>query len=131
MNFFKRQYFYIKLYYNKVEITHLNSGETITKNSLENFSTKRVVIANFNIIELLVRNCITELSQNYKALFTQNIMLIQHVEVMEGGVTEIEKRAMRDICEQAGGVEVYLITNNKIISIDEAMQGLKNKSFNH
>lgn len=129
MKLFQRKYYYIKIHFNKVEITDLVTEETVTKTSFEKFSNKRIVIADFNVVELLIKEIIISFQKKTKAFITQNIMLIQQMESQEGGLTEIEKRAMRDLCEQAGGLKVFLILNNKKINVKEALKGIKNNTF--
>jgi MreB/Mbl protein len=129
MKLFKKNYFYIKLYFNKIEITNLLNEETIAKSAVKKFSTNRIVIADFNALELLIRETINDLLKNSKVLFTQNSMLIHHLEKLDGGITEIEKRAMRDLCEQAGATNVFIITDNNRISNYLALVGIKNKTF--
>lgn len=129
MQLFKRPSFYIKIYFNKIEITHLDTGETITKNALQNFSTKRIVIADFNNVELLVRDIINEFEISKGLIKKSFHALMQQMETFEDGISEIEKRAMRDIAEQAGAVTVYLNLDTKKIHYEQAFAMLKNKEF--
>jgi hypothetical protein len=129
MSLFKRPSFYIKIYFNKIEITHLETGETISRNSLTNFSTKRIVLADFNAVELLVRNTIDEFEISKGIIKKAFHALVQQMEIFEDGISEIEKRAMRDIAEQAGAVTVHLIFDTKKLPYEEAFTKLKNKEF--
>ncbi len=129
MSIFKRPSFYLKLYFNKVEITNLETGETIIKNALKNFSTKRLVIADFNNVELLIRETINEFETS-KGFFNKSFhAIMQQMEAFEDGVSEIEKRAMRDLAEQAGAVDVYLILDTKKLTYQDAFIKLKSKEL--
>jgi hypothetical protein len=131
MQLFKRPSFYIKIYFNKIEITLLETGETIIRNSLTNFSTKRIVLADFNTIELLVRDTINEFEISKGFIKKAFHALMQQMETFEDGISEIEKRALRDIAEQAGAVDVYLILDTKKLPYEEAFTKLKNKEFSY
>jgi hypothetical protein len=92
MNFFKRPSFYIKFYFNKIEITHLDTGETIVRSAIENFSTKRFVVSDFNKAELLIRSIVNEFEVMKGFLKPSFIALLQQMETFEDGISEIEKR---------------------------------------
>ena len=57
--FFKRTPVYIKLWRNKVEITNLETKETRT--AMDNFSTERNVVANFQEADATIRSVLAEL----------------------------------------------------------------------
>lgn len=60
------------------------------------------VIANFEITEGMLRAFIRKVNSNFKSLK-------RVVVCVPSGITEVEKRAVRDSCEHAGAKEVYLI----------------------
>ncbi len=61
------------------------------------------VIANFEITEAMIRNFIQKV-HNRKALVRPRIII-----AVPSGITQVEKRAVRDSAESAGAREVYLI----------------------
>ncbi|UAY51671.1 rod shape-determining protein [Ferruginibacter albus] len=118
---FKRIPIYIKIYFNKVEITNLVTGKTVSKISEQGFSTKRVVIADFNVLELVIRDILKELNGK-GGIFQHSLKaLIQQMEPVEGGLVEIEKRALRDVAEQAGAAHIILIEHTRKLSNEEAI----------
>lgn len=62
------------------------------------------VIADFEMVELLLRTFIEKIQQ--KKLFTRPRVII----CVPSGITEVEKRAVRDSVEAAGAREVYLVS---------------------
>ena len=75
----------------------------------ENIKTVRPlrdgVIADFYAAELMIRGMIKMINPE-KRLFTPSLKMVICI---PSGITEVEKRAVRDSAEHAGGKEVYLI----------------------
>lgn len=63
------------------------------------------VIADFNAAEQMIRGFIKMMTAGRK-IFTPNLRMVICI---PSGITEVEKRAVKDSAERAGGKEVYLI----------------------
>jgi rod shape-determining protein MreB len=63
------------------------------------------VIADFNAAEQMIRGMIKMMTTK-KRLFSPNLRMVICI---PSGITEVEKRAVKDSAERAGGKEVYLI----------------------
>jgi len=107
---------YIKIKHNSVEVTNLKTGETVQRTALTSFSTVRIVIGNFGKAEETIRSALEEMDPPMKFLglyFSRSYkILIQQLEGMEGGLSDIEIRALRDLGEQSGGKKVYVLDND-------------------
>ncbi len=125
---FKRVPVYIKLYFNRMEITNLETGETVSRTAEQPFSIPRAVLAKFNESEELARAILREMGLIRKYLSPTFKIVIQQMEKMEGGLTDIEKRAMRDLAEQAGGVTVRIIEHTQPLSEIEALNEAMERS---
>ena len=124
---FKHIPVYIKISRNKIEVTNLHTGETLYRTASPAFSTDRLVMAHFNYAESLIRSTLKEMNFS-KSLFPPVLkMLIQQVEPVEEGLTEIEKRAYRDLAEQAGAVKAYLVEHFRPLSDHDALEEFKKK----
>lgn len=63
------------------------------------------VIADFNAAEQMIRGMIKMMTSK-KKLFSPNLRMVICI---PSGITEVEKRAVKDSAERAGGKEVYMI----------------------
>lgn len=120
--FFKKIPIYVKIYTNQVEVINLKTGETAS--GREKFSTARIVVSDFNTIELLIRDLVGKVTK--KRFFPPQLTIaVQQMEKPEDGLSEIERRALRDMTEQAGGVSVKIVEHNRNLSNEEALEELK------
>jgi hypothetical protein len=115
INIFKRLPVYIKIYANKVEITNLKTDHTVSRSSLKDFSSDRLLVAEFNIAESLIRDILKEMGIGNKNLK----IIIQQIDSFEKELFETEKRILRDLAEQAGGTEIYLVNRKKVMNKEE------------
>tara|TARA_R110002096_G_scaffold136909_10_gene289924 strand:- start:2613 stop:3638 length:1026 start_codon:yes stop_codon:yes gene_type:complete len=76
----------------------------------ENIKTVRPlkdgVIADFQAAEYMIRGMIKMINNNKKRYFNPQLRMVICI---PSGITEVEKRAVKDSAEHAGGKEVYLI----------------------
>jgi hypothetical protein len=121
LNIFRKIPVYVKVYHDKIEITNINTQQTISKTSNTKFSSNRLLVAEFNVAEMLIREILKELGLSSRTLK----ILIQQMKEFEDGLSEAEKRVLRDLAEQAGGAIVYIINRTKIMSTEE-IQGFLN-----
>ena len=115
INIFKRLPVYIKIYANKIEITNLKTDHTVSRSSLKDFSSTRLLVAEFNIAETLIGDILKEMGIKNKTLK----IIIQQIDSFEKELFETEKRILRDLAEQAGGAEIYLVNRKKVMSKEE------------
>ena len=65
------------------------------------------VIADFDAAEKMIRNMIKRIDKDKRRLFPTYYKMVICI---PSGITEVEKRAVRDSAEHAGGREVYMIS---------------------
>ena len=115
INIFKRLPVYIKIHANKIEITNLKTDHTVSRSSLKDFSSTRLLVAEFNIAETLIGDILKEMGIKNKTFK----IIIQQIDSFEKELFETEKRILRDLAEQAGGAEIYLVNRKKVMSKEE------------
>ena len=116
---------YIKIFNNKIEIKDLRTGKSISRESSSHFSNTRLLIADFNVAELFIRSLLEEVLSPQRFFQRSLKVVIQPMEDFEGGLSESEKRILRDIGEQIGGVHVVLVENTRPLSEAEALSKLQ------
>ncbi len=116
---------YIKVKRNAVEITNLETGETAQRTALNPFSSTRHVVSNFRYTEETIKAVLQDLNLTKKFFKRSFKVLIQQMEETEGGLSDIEIRALRDLAEQIGGVKVYVIDNDIPLSKEAAIDYLR------
>jgi hypothetical protein len=121
LKYFRKIPVYIKIYPDKVEISNIHTGETISKTALIKFSSNRMLVADFNIAEDLIRTGLKELRLSKYSLK----ILIQQMKSFEGGIFESERRILRDLGDMAGGFSVTIVEHTRVLSNDEALYFLQ------
>ena len=121
---FKTLPIYIKITKNKVEITNLETGKTVSKAAENNFSSVRNVVSNFNDASKTIRSALADLGVTDSLWNRKLKILIQQLEGTEGGLSDIEKRALRDLAEMAGGRSVYIVEHSRQLTVSDALSKL-------
>ena len=120
LGIFQRTPVHVKIFRDKIEMINLKTGDSIAKSALQKFSSSRLLVADYSNAEELCRLIAKELR------LPRNIkVLIQPMEILEGGLGESEKRTMRDLAEQIGAVSVAIVTDVRSLTNEEALQILK------
>src|SRR5690349_22058283 len=116
---FKTQKVYIQIRRNQITVINLTTGEETSRLAIRPFSTQRVVLASFDPANETVLAAIHDLG--LKTTFSSLKVVIQQLEGAEGGLSDIEKRALRDLAEMAGARKVYIVEGEQKLSIAEAL----------
>ena len=116
---------YVKVYRNKLVIRLLDEAESEkTFSPTKNFTTERLLVGNFIIGEDCLKQSIKEILP--KKLFTQiPSVLIHPMEMIEGGLSDIESRVFRELAFGAGAVKVVLHVGEELTK-PQAIDKLKN-----
>jgi hypothetical protein len=117
---FKTLPIYIKSSKNKVDITNLETVESASKTAEEECSSIRNIGSDFNNANKTICSALRELGVR-NSFWTRRLkILIQQLEGTEGGLSDIENRALRDLAEMTGGRSVYIVEHSNLLTISEA-----------
>jgi hypothetical protein len=118
---FKTIRIYIKLQRDFVEIINLETGQAAAQRAMVSFSSERNVVSSFNHAKDAIVAVLRELGIKPSFWGPSLQVLIQQLEGTEGGLSDIEKRALLDLGEMIGGRKVYVIRDSKPLSGSEAL----------
>lgn len=116
---FKSYKILIQFFRNKVRVVNLDTGEEVNQQSEVPFSSERQVLNNFNSADKTIKTALKELG--IKNSFLRPKIVIQQAEGALGGLSDIEKRMLRDLAEEAGANKVYIVDHDRPVSINEAL----------
>lgn len=116
---------YVKVYENYFVLKLVNSDQQpVTTMSKETFTTQRLLIGHFQVAEKVLRQGIKDLFST-SWLPASPAIVIQPMEKIEGGLSEIEERAFRELAAGAGARKVAVwvgdeLTESEVIEISNS-----------
>ena len=111
----------LKIFPDRMELINLQSGLEVSGVPLHSFSTERLLIADYDSAETLARQLAKDLGVKKKRLK----VLVQPMKIDSEGLSTAEKRNLMDLAEQIGAKEVLIVTEERQVSREEALQIIK------
>ncbi|MGB4072631.1 hypothetical protein [Pseudomonas sp.] len=100
---------YLKLSCNQMHLSHLQSGRELRLHADPAFSNQRLLVADFTAAQLLLQRAIAELlPKRFMRLSLPPQLLIQPLERLEGGLSQIEERILLELGLGCGARKVRL-----------------------
>ena len=115
----------VRFYSNEIEIKRLDTNNVLKRQAQFKFSTDRLIISDFNNAEILLSQLTKEITGNRSLSFNKIVMLIQQMIEFPDGISEIEKRAYRDLAEHAGAIQAIVLNDRKEITKTRLKEILK------
>ena len=115
---------YVKVYVNKFSVKNVsNNGMWADASPDQAFSTERLLVGKFSAAEPVLSRLIKEaLPKTW--LKKRPVVVIQPMEKIEGGLSEVETRIFKELAFGAGAIKVELHLGNELT--DEAVTALIN-----
>lgn len=116
---------YARIYANRLRLRHIESAKEIDVNAAEPYTSQRLLVGNFAVAETLLRKALKEFIGG-KLFALSPTMLIHPMEKIDGGLSQIEERALLELGLGAGArkTKVYL---GEELSDAEVMNRLSEK----
>jgi hypothetical protein len=92
---------YVKVFQNRFEIRHIESGKTCSLLSPKAFTTKRLLVGQFAEADATLRKGMRQLVKNGWFVI-RPIMVIHPMEKTEGGLSEVEERIFKELAAGVG-----------------------------
>ncbi len=110
---------YIRLYRNKATIRHIENKRQIVVIPNKSFTTKRLLIGNFSNAETAIKDGINTLYKT-KWFYPSPKILIQQMEMNDGGLSEVEERILKEISIAVGARNCVVwdgseLTDNEVL----------------
>ncbi len=115
---------YIGIYKNRFEVLDLSSNERFISSNHFNFSSNRLAIADFLQAEKALRSAVSPLIKQHKKIgfISPTLTLVfQQFDLVEGGLSDVEKRALRDLGEHLGGRYIYITDSTRPLTPTESL----------
>lgn len=100
----RRDVIYVQLYQSRFDILNVTTGQALVLGRDVNFSSPRMVLADFTGTQFLLRQGIRKVRSSF---LSPNIVL-HPMELIEGGITQVEHRALRELGHGIGGRRVAI-----------------------
>jgi hypothetical protein len=115
---FTTQILYVKVKENILIIKSIKSGETITLEATTPFSTKRLLIGQFSIVEKLLKSGFDQLSKS----ILSPIVIMHPLENIDDKLSEVEEKVLKELALSAGAREVKLwvgkeLTDEELLNV--------------
>lgn len=115
---------YVKVTNNQFWVRHIESQKEAIETALEPFTTKRLLIGEFTIAEKYLKRAIKKIDEG-KWFSASPVVIIHPMEMIEGGLSQIEERAMVELAAGAGARKVMVWVGHEL-SDQEVVENAKN-----
>jgi hypothetical protein len=124
---FKRIPILVRFYPNEIEVKRLDNNNVLKRQAKYKYSTNRLVLADFNNAEILLSQLIKEILGGEILFLTKIVLVIQQMHEFPDGISEVEKRAYRDLAEHSGAIQAIVLNGMDELTNDRIKTILKNK----
>ncbi|GAA6134616.1 YjaA family stress response protein [Oceaniserpentilla sp. 4NH20-0058] len=115
-------YVYIKIKKNRLEVKNLTSNsEWLHENANSAFSTARLLVGEFSIAEALLKKLFQQIMKSHW-LIKKPCVLVQPLEQVDGGLSEVEDKLFKELALGAGAINVMLYTGKELSDADALKQ---------
>lgn len=115
---------YVKVTKNQFWVRHIESQKEVIETALEPFTTKRLLIGEFSIAENHLKRAIKKVYEG-KWFSASPVVIIHPMEMIEGGLSQIEERAMVELAAGAGARKVMVWVGHELSDM-EVVDNAKN-----
>lgn len=119
---------YVKVSKNKFTVKHIETDNEVSMNSTAPFTTERLLVGNFFVAELLLKETIEKV---YKPrwYFRTPVIVMQPTTMHEGGLSEVEERILMELAAGAGARKVVVWVGNELTN-EKVLEKAYNKQAN-
>ena len=116
--------YYVKVYKNKFIVKNILENNEVILTATQPFTTKRLLVGEFIEAEKLLTKALKQASKD-KWYYPSPVVVIQPMEMAEGGLSGIELRAICELALGAGARKV-VVWEGKTLTDNEVIENAKN-----
>ena len=114
---------YVRIAKNRLRIRHIQQSKEVAVSAMQPFTTQRMLVGNFSSAEKLLKEGMQQLGTG-RWFAPAPIMLVHPTEMVEGGLSEIEERALSELAMGAGARKARLWVGHEL-SDQEVLEKIK------
>ena len=115
---------YVKVTRNQFWVRHIEQQKEAVETALEPFTTKRLLVGEFTTAEKFLRAAIKKVHEG-KWFSASPVVIIHPLEMIDGGLSQIEERAFMELAAGAGARKVMVWVGHEL-SDQEVINNAKN-----
>lgn len=106
---------YIRLRRNELTLRHIESGRELAATSDIAFSNSRLLVANATLVTEMIKRSMRTILAKFGIAPT---IVIHPLEMVEGGLSEVEEKTLTEIGYTLGAVRVIVVTGPELSDSD-------------
>jgi len=103
---------YVQISVDSITVRNVGSGESVTRQAAPAFTTQRLLVGQFAIAEALLRSAVKEVSPRFS--LGSRFFVVHPLEMIEGGLSEVEQRVFMELAGGAGAVRTLIWTGERL-----------------
>ncbi|GAB4186245.1 MAG: YjaA family stress response protein [Wenzhouxiangellaceae bacterium] len=108
---------YLKIYMNRFEMKHIESGNQLMVKSARPFTTERLLVGDFSAAVEALYPAIQQLYKD-KWLSPSPVIIVQPMEMIEGGLSQVEDRLLRELVDRIGARKVVVWVGHTLSDVE-------------
>ena len=106
---------YVKIYENRIHIRNIDDHKEIGLSATSTFTTERLLIGNFTVVQTLLKK---GLKIVLGKKFFPPIILMHPIEKIDGGLSQVEERVLKDLAIVVGAQKAVLWVGHELTDKD-------------
>ena len=104
---------YIRVWKNRFRLRNIGTGAESEVTATSSFSTSRLLVGQFQVAQSALKDAIGKVIG--KGLFTASPgVVVQPLEMIDGGLSEVEERVFRELALGAGAAKVVIWVGHEL-----------------
>jgi len=104
---------YVRVRKNQFRVRSIESAKEATFDAQPSFTTARLLIGQFQAAENVLKRAVKEMSKGGIFAVSPQV-LMQPLEMLEGGLSEVEERVLREVAIGAGASKVVVWVGHEL-----------------